>query len=382
MLRCSGGTMNRIHVSEPILLGREREYVLDCLDRAELSGNGQYVLRFEEAFAALCGTRHAVACCNGTAALHMALLALNVQPGDRIIVPALTYIATANAVRYCGAEPVFCDVLPDTWCIDPVGVKALLLADSRIVGIIPVHLYGVPADMDALRKLALARHVWLLEDAAEAHGARVGGVRIGALGQAAAFSFFGNKLLTMGEGGAVTTSDDALVARVRAAGRQAQDPGHRYWHTAIGHNYRLGNVQAAIGLAQVEEYDRHAALRRIVWDWYERALEGSPFERQVVPVDAESANWMVAVLLPPNADPVAVMRYMGDGCGIETRPVFQPIPLMPPYREGAAPTPVAEDIAARGICLPTHGRLTQDDVAAIVLALNKATRASILKGRL
>jgi perosamine synthetase len=206
--------MKRISVAEPKLAGNERKYVLDCLDTNWISSNGKYIGAFEEAFASFCGVKHAVAANNGTTALHLALVALGLEPGDEVIIPTVTYIATANAVRYCGATPVLVDVCADTMNIDPKAIEAKIT--PRTKGIIPVHLYGHPADMGSISAIARKHGLWVLEDAAEAHGAEVNGKRVGGLGECATFSFFGNKIVTTGEGGMVTTDDDELADKAAA----------------------------------------------------------------------------------------------------------------------------------------------------------------------
>ncbi|MGB8511125.1 MAG: DegT/DnrJ/EryC1/StrS family aminotransferase, partial [Pyrinomonadaceae bacterium] len=223
-----------IPVAAPVLAGREKEYVADCMESGWISSSGKYVELFEAAFAKFCGVRHAVACCNGTVALHLALVALGVAPNDEVIVPTLTFVATANAVTYCGARPVFVDSEPETWNLDPAQVEAKIT--SRTKGIIAVHLYGQPAEMDALRAVARRHGLFLLEDAAEAHGALYKGRPAGSLGDVAAFSFYGNKIIATGEGGMVTTDDDALAARVRLLRGQGMDTERRYWFPVVGYN--------------------------------------------------------------------------------------------------------------------------------------------------
>ena len=240
--------MNRIFVAQPKMAGNERMYVLDCLDTNWISSNGKYIAAFEEAFAKYCGAKHAIAANNGTTALHLALVALDLKPGDEVIIPTVTYIATANAVRYCGATPVLVDVCADTMNINPADIERKITPKTR--GIIPVHLYGHPADMDAVNRIATKHGLWVVEDAAEAHGAEVNGKKVGTLGTCATFSFFGNKIITTGEGGMVTTDDDELAAKLRLYRGQGMDPNRRYWFPVVGFNYRMTNIQAAIGLAQ------------------------------------------------------------------------------------------------------------------------------------
>jgi perosamine synthetase len=354
-------------VAEPALVGNEEVYVLECLRTSWISSNGRFIEEFERGFAAFCGTRHAVACSTGTAALHLALLALGVGPGDEVIVPALTFVATANAVQYCGGVPVFVDSDPETFNLDPARVAGLLTPRTR--GIIAVHLYGNPVDGLSLRSIARDHRLFLLEDAAEAHGARLGDLRAGALGDAATFSFYGNKLLTTGEGGMVTTDDDALASRVRLLRGQGMDLQRRYWFPVVGFNYRMTNIAAAIGLAQLEMADWHLERRSEVACWYRERLSGIAWCRmqQTIP-GATSVHWMNSLVLKKGA-PVS-RDDLGSSlakAGIETRPFFIPIHELPPYRTFAAGTvaPVAEDLGRSGLSLPTSALLTEEEVDAV-----------------
>ena len=364
--------MTRISVAQPRLAGNERKYVLDCLDTSWISSNGKYIGAFEEAFARFCGVKHAISANNGTTALHLALVGLDLQPGDEVIIPTVTYIATANAVRYCGGTPVLADCTPGTMNLDPNDIERRIT--SRTKGIIPVHLYGHPADMNAINEIARRRGLWVLEDAAEAHGAEVSGRKVGSLGRCAIFSFFGNKIVTTGEGGMITTDDDALAARLRLFRGQGMDPARRYWFPVVGYNYRMTNIQAALGLAQMETIDTALSDRQRLAGWYEAALR--PLATQLVlPAQEEWAHqvfWMYTVYLRNGTakERDSVMRRL-DAAGIETRPVFYPMHILPPYLQDAA-FPVADTWAQRGINLPTHQDLTEADVRRIAAALTDA----------
>lgn len=364
--------MDRIMVAQPKMVGNERKYVLDCLDTNWISSNGKYIGAFESAFAAFCGVRHAVAANNGTTALHLALVALGLQPGDEVIVPTVTYIATANAVTYCGAKPVFVDVSPDTLNIDPVAIRGKI--SPRTKGIIAVHLYGHPANMDAINAIARDSNLWVVEDAAEAHGAEMNGKKVGGLAHCAIFSFFGNKIITTGEGGMITTDDDALADRLRLFRGQGMDPKRRYWFPVVGYNYRMTNIQAAIGLAQLEGVTTALAERESLAGWYAEALSNLT-DRILLPVQEEGAKhvfWMYTIFLRSGGERErdAVMQCL-DGLGIETRPVFYPMHVLPPYQEDTA-YPVADLWAQRGINLPTHQGLVPADIKRIAAALDIA----------
>lgn len=366
----------RIPVAAPVLDGRESEYVLECLTTTWISSSGRFIGEFENAFAAFCGVKHAVTTNNGTTALHLALVALGLQPGDEVIVPSLTYIASANVVRYCNAKPVFVDNDVDTFNLNVEDVAAKIT--PRTKGIMPVHLYGHPADLDPLLKLAERHGLFVLEDAAEAVGAKYKGRRIGGHGTCATFSFFGNKIITTGEGGMVTTNDDQLAARLRLFRGQGVDPERRYWFPVIGYNYRMTNIAAAIGLAQLERIDVHLHARKIIADGYNRRLAHLS-DRIALPKTkawAEHAYWMYTILL---RDTVAkhrdqVMQEL-DELGIETRPAFYPMHVLPPYRDAShGAFPQAELCGSRGINLPTHGRLTEHDLDRIAAALESSIR--------
>lgn len=366
--------MKRISVSQPTLAGNERNYVLDCLDTNWISSNGKYIAKFEEAFAGFCGVEHAVATNNGTTALHLALVALDLQPGDEVIVPTVTYIATANAVRYCGATPVFVDVCADTLNIDPNEIVKKIRSKTR--GIIPVHLYGHPAEMGAINEIARQHGLWVLEDAAEAHGAEVHGQRVGGLGRCAIFSFYGNKIVTTGEGGMVTTNDDELAAKLRLFRGQGMDPNRRYWFPVVGYNYRMTNIQAAIGLAQIESVDLALSDRKQIAKWYDDLL-CSHQDDIVLPVQhswAKHVYWMYNILLREGGEGrrEKVMLQL-DKMGIETRPTFFPMHVLPPYREEGH-FPIADLWASRGINLPTYRDLTEADVERVCSCLLQAMR--------
>ena len=256
-----------IPVFAPWLSENVRRYVLDCVDSGWISSLGQYVGRFERDFATFCEARHAVATSNGTTALHLCLATLEIGPGDEVLVPDLTFVSTANVVRYTGATPVLVDSEPRTWGMDPADARRKITPRTR--AIIPVHLYGHPVDMDPLLALAAEHGLDIVEDAAEAHGARYKGQRVGALGRIGAFSFYGNKIITTGEGGMVVTNDPKLAERAAFLRDHAMDPRRRYYHPEIGFNYRMTNIQAAIGCAQLEQADAILARRKVIAGAYD-----------------------------------------------------------------------------------------------------------------
>ncbi len=364
--------MSRISVAQPKLADNVRTYVLDCIDSNWISSNGKYIGAFEKSFAAFCGVKHAIATNNGTTALHLALVCLDLQPGDEVIIPTVTYIATANAVHYCGATPVLVDCLADSMNIDAAAIEGRITPKTR--GIIAVHLYGQPADMEAINAIAERHGLWVVEDAAEAHGAEVGSRRVGSLGTCATFSFFGNKIVTTGEGGMVTTDDDALADKLRLHRGQGMDPSRRYWFPVVGYNYRMTNIQAAIGLGQMETVDEALAFRARLAGWYNEALRDLT-NRIVLPTQAPNTKhvyWMYTIFLREGGEQQRdeIMRQL-DVAGIETRPVFYPMHVMPPYAEETT-YPIADTWSPRGINLPTHQDLTREDVGRIAASLKSA----------
>jgi perosamine synthetase len=356
-----------IPVAQPFISGNEAKYVSDCLETGWISSIGRYVSEFESVFAKFCDTGFAATCNNGTSALHLALLAMGLGHGDEVLVPTLTYVATANAVRYCGATPVFVDSDPATMNLDPSDVEHRITDKTR--GIVAVHLYGHPAAMAQIVAIARRYGLWVVEDAAEAHGARCDGRPTGSLGDVATFSFFGNKIVTTGEGGMVTTDDAAIDERVRLLRGQGMDPARRYWFPIVGFNYRMTNIQAALGLAQLEMIDTQLTRRREIARWY-----GEELTRLRVPARlpaheqwAEPVNWLYTIVLE-HGDEATRDRLMAAlaADGVETRPVFYPVHTLPPYGGRRGEFPVAERLAALGLSLPTHAALTRDDVAYVV----------------
>ncbi|MUT68733.1 DegT/DnrJ/EryC1/StrS aminotransferase family protein [Paenibacillus sp. NEAU-GSW1] len=354
-------------VAVPVFNGNEKKYVMDCIDSTWISSTGKYITAFEEAFAAFCGARYAVSCSNGTTALHLALLANGVGSGDEVIVPTLTFIATANAVVYCGAKPVFADCEPDTWNMNLEHLESLITPKTK--GIIPVHLYGHPADMDAVNALAAKHGLFVIEDAAEALGAEYKGRRTGSLSGCATFSLFGNKIITTGEGGMITTDDEQLAAKMRTLRGQGIDPVRKYWFPVIGYNYRLTNLQAAVGLAQLENIDWHVGERVRVASLYESMLRDESGLTLPVQKDwAKNVYWMFSIVLNGYDEPQRnQFMAMLKQDGIETRPFFYPMHVLPPYEglQSHEEFPVANRIASQGLNVPTYGGLSEADIQYI-----------------
>lgn len=355
-----------VAVSQPVFGGNEERYVLECLRSGRIT-QGAWVERFEREFAAYIGTQYAVAVSSGTTALHLALVALGIGKGDEVIIPALTFIATANAVAYTGATPVAVDVDPLTWCISPESVKGAIT--PRTKAIIPVHLYGVPANMWRLMDIAKEHYLFVVEDAAEAIGAKFDDMMIGSIGAAGCFSFYGSKTITTGEGGMVTTNDPTLYKQLRLLRGQGMSD-RRYWHDVVGYNYRMTDLQAALGVAQLEQVDRFILDRLAILGYYKVHLRDKPVEFQETTFGDLVGGWAVAINLRYDVHKAHIFERLAEQ-GIETRPIFYPVNQMPMYVNDK-PLEVANRIARRGIVLPTHAALTDNDVAYVCEKLVEA----------
>jgi len=355
-----------IHIASPVFNGNEKKYIDDCIDSGWISSVGSYINKFEKKFASFIGVKHAVSCSNGTVALHIPLLAYGIKPGDEVIVPTFTYIATANAVRYCGATPIFVDSEPRTWNLDVNKIEEKITKKTK--GIIVVHIYGHPVDMDPIMKIAKKYKLFVIEDAAEAHGAKYKGKLVGGIGHVGTFSFFGNKIITTGEGGMVVTNDDKLAAKMRILKGQGMDPKRRYWFIEVGYNYRMTNIQAAIGLAQLEKVKWHMSMRQKIAKLYYKYLTplSQYIDLPIVEKWGTHSFWMFSIFLKDNLK-ISRDEFMKQllGKGVETRPFFYPMHVMPPYLNKKIKFPVAEKVAERGLNIPTHALLTEDDIKYI-----------------
>jgi len=360
-----------IPVCEPSLNGNELRYVTRCIETNWISSVGKYIPEFEEAFSRCCDASYGVACANGTVALHLALATLGIGPGDEVIIPTFTMVATANAVSYTGATPVLVDSEPKTWNMDVGQVESKVTPRTKAV--IPVHTYGHPVDMDPLREIAERHGLYVVEDAAEAHGARYKGKRAGSLGHVAAFSFYGNKILTTGEGGMLTTDDPEIAKVARKLRDHAFSEDRHFWHKYMGFNYRMTNLQAAVGLAQTERFEELVGAKRENARYYTRLLkevEGitSPPEEEW----AENVFWMYGVLVE---DGFGIsrdeLRRRLAKRGIETRTFFIPMHVQPVYYEmfKGQRYPVAENLCRRGFYLPSAVSLRRREIEFVVKSI-------------
>ena len=359
----------------PYLAGKEWEYLKECLDTNWVSSIGPFVDRFERDMATYVNAKHGIAVVTGTAALHVALLAADVGPDDEVLVPSLTFVATANAIRYCGAWPVFMDSDAKTWTMDATKTSEFLARECelrrgalvnratgrRVKAMLPVHLYGHPADLDAFLDLAKRYPLALIEDATESLGSRYKGRRVGVSGLAGCLSFNGNKIITTGGGGMVVTNDDQTARRLRSLTTQSRADLAEWIHDAVGFNYRLTNLQAALGVAQLEQLDRFVEAKRATAEAYTQALAGLPgVEVCTEQPWAVSNFWMYSILLDPAIWGSA--RKVIDAASaarIQCRPLFYPIHRQPPYQSCPAyRVEVADRLHARGLSLPCSVGIT------------------------
>ncbi len=364
-----------IPVNEPKLGLKESEYVLDCLNSGWISSAGKYIENFEKNWAEYCSMPYGIAVCNGTVALEGAIACLDLKPGDEVIMPSFTIISCALAVVEAGAIPVLVDSDPETWCMDVSQVEAKITKRTRAV--MPVHIYGHPVDMDPLIALAKKYALVIVEDAAEAHGAEYKGRKCGGFGEISCFSFYANKIITTGEGGMVLTRDPKLAEKLRAIRNLCFVPSRRFYHTELGHNYRLTNIQAAIGLAQLEQIDEHLQHKQWMAKAYKQRLgETAQLQLPVEKPWAKNVYWMYGMILNENTGmDASEFGIRMKNSGVETRPFFlgmheQPVLKQRGLFQGES-YPVAERIARQGFYLPSGLTLTESQVDQVCDAVKK-----------
>jgi perosamine synthetase len=349
-------------VYQPFLSGNEKKYVVECLESSWISSKGKFVNLFEAKFNEFIGSAFSTTVSNGTVALHLALLALDIKEGDEIIVPTFTYIASVNAIKYCGAIPVFVDSLESNWQIDPADVKRKITSKTK--AILCVHLYGHACDMDALTKIAQENSLYLVEDCAEALGTKYKNKFVGTFGDVATFSFYGNKTVTTGEGGMVSTNDEKLYNKLIHLKGQGSDKNKEYWHDIIGYNYRMTNIAAAIGLAQLERAHEIIERKRAVAALYKKKLDRHGIIFHQEDENVFHSYWMCSILINNKNDRDGLRAHLANN-GVETRPLFYPIHTMPMYELKDVKFKVADNISSRGINLPSYPSLSDGDVEFI-----------------
>lgn len=352
----------KIPIYQPWLGGNEKKYVNDCIDTNWISSKGKYIHQFEEKFAEYLGIKYATGISNGTTALHLALETLGVGNGDEVIVPTFTYIASVSAILYTGAIPVFADSLATTWQIDPEDIKRKITPKTK--AIMPVHLYGHPCEMEKICEIAKENKLFIVEDCAEAFGSKYKNKYVGTFGDISTFSFYGNKTITTGEGGMLITNDFDLYEKAYHLKMHGVSKDIEYWHDVIGYNYRMTNICAAIGLAQLEKADEHIKLKRELAEKYNKLLSGLPILPHKESENTLHTYWMYSILVKDEGTRNALREFLKLE-GIETRPTFHPVHTMPMFSELKGSFPVAEDIALRGINLPSWPNMPSEYIEYI-----------------
>jgi len=368
-----------IPVSKPTIGERELEYVTECLKTGWISSSGRFVKEFEDGFSSYCGARQGISTTSGTTALQLALASLKIGKGDEVIVPSFTMIATIAAVVHAGAKPVFVDSEPETWNIDPAKIEDIVT--SRTKAIMPVHLFGHPCDMDPIMKTAEKHGLRVIEDAAEAHGAEYRGKRVGSVGDVGCFSFYANKIVTTGEGGMLVTNNEAVAERARSLKNLMFDKERTFIHSEAGFNYRMTNIQAAIGLAQFERIEETIEAKRRNARLYNSLL--ADVQGITAPKEmswAKNVYWMYAVLVEDGFGASRDNLRKGlESRGIETRLLFAPAHMQPFLSDpglSAKDYPVAEMLYKKGLYLPSAASLTRDEIEEVCNAIKDIQKSS------
>lgn len=355
----------KLAITQPWLNGNELEYLLDAFLSTWISSTGKYVTEFEEKFSSYCGVKYGVATSNGTTALHLALVALGISEGDEVIVPDITFAATINAVLYTGAKPVIVDIEEDGWCMDPDEVEKAITNKTK--AIIPVHIYGQPCNMARIMSIAKKNRLYVIEDCAEAHGAAYAGKKVGSFGDISCFSFFGNKVITTGEGGMCITDDLELQKKMRLYRDHGMSRERRYYHEVVGFNYRMTNLQAAIGVAQLENIEFTLKWREKLENAYRKKLYDIPginIQKNNLP-ERKKIAWLVTVWVCSEKIRNACMKAMIDA-NIDARPFFIPLSEMELYKQYVFSNKVSTKISRLGFNLPTSYLIGEEEIHRIV----------------
>jgi perosamine synthetase len=364
-----------IPVNQPLLNGREKELLMECIDTGWISADGPFIAEFERRFASFIGVEHGMAVCNGTAALETALFAAGIGQGDEVIMPSFTIISCALAAIRLGAVPVLVDAEPETWNMDVSRIEERITPRTR--AIMPVHIYGHPVDMDPVMAIARKHGLMVVEDAAEVHGAAYKGRKCGSIGKVSAFSFYANKIVTTGEGGIVLTADPQMAERARSYRNLCFRPEKRFYHTELGYNFRMTNLQAALGVAQMERIEEFIGIKRRLGAYYREKLSGlDGVKCQVEKPWATTVYWMYCIELDARLGLTAadMMARLGQK-GIGTRPFFLGLHEQPALHAlglfKGERHPVTERIARQGLYLPSGLTLTELQVDEVVAAVRE-----------
>ncbi|MEO8087103.1 MAG: DegT/DnrJ/EryC1/StrS family aminotransferase [Bacteroidota bacterium] len=362
----------KIAITRPSITQLEIDYVNDAISNGWGERCYDYIKRFENEFAGYLGSKHALATSSCTGAIHLALMALGVKAGDEVIIPDITWIASVEPVLYIGAKPVFVDVLPDSWCIDPKKIEAAITPKTK--AIVVVHLYGNMAEMDEILAIAKKHGLKILEDAAEALGSTYYQKKAGSIGDAGVFSFHGTKTVSTGEGGMMVTSDDSVIERARILNDHGRDPkvGKTFWMAEYGYKYKISNLQAAMGCAQIERVEELVEKKRKIFSWYKDLFsDTNKFQLNPEPEYIRNSVWMPTVIFNHdiNIDRDGLMSYLKEN-GIDSRPFFYPLTSLPLFEEKKENI-VSYDLYGRGINLPSHPGLEFEDIEIVYQAVIK-----------
>jgi len=355
----------KIPIAEPDIGENELKNVIEAVRSGWVSSKGPFIEEFEKKFSNYIGVKYGIAASNGTLALHLALTSLNIGRKDEVIVPALTFASVANAVLYTGAKPVFVDSHPNYWCINPSKLEEKIT--KRTKAIIPVHLYGNPCNMNSTMKIAEDYNLYVIEDCAEALGAKYKDRKVGTFGNIACFSFYGNKIITTGEGGMCLTNDEDLAQKMKVFRDHGMDIKRRYWHEVVGFNYRITNLQAALGVAQLEKINKFIEKKRRnakIYDSFLKNVQGVVLHPEMP--WAKNVYWLYSILIDSESYGISrdeLMNKLAENC-VETRRFFYPIHFMPPYKKYAVNCdfPITEKLSSNGINLPSSVKLTEKKI--------------------
>ncbi len=370
--------LRSIPILSPSLTGNELKYLTDCISTNWISSKGKYVGEFENIFEKLHPNYYAIAVSNGTTALHLALKALGITAGDEVIVPDLTFAATINAVLYCNAHPVLCEIDKNTWCIDENSISSLISPNTK--AIIPVHLYGYPANMNEILKIANSKNLLVIEDCAEAIGSKIQNKRVGTYGDCSTFSFFGNKTITTGEGGMVLFKDKRSYERGKLLRDHGMSKTKKYWHEIVGFNYRMTNLQAAVGVAQMECFEKIIQSKQKIFEFYDKNLENleGVFKLPVTSADIFNSSWLYTLILDSCINREKLINELNQ-LGIESRPSFCSLSDMPPYKKLRKSLNLENSkmLSKHGISLPSSTSLNKIQLKFIVQTFSKVLKNNL-----
>ena len=364
-------TTEKISITKPSISSLEIEYVNDAITNGWGSKCYDYIYRFEKEFASYQAISNAIATSSCTGAIHLALMALGIKAGDEVIVPDITWIASVEPILYIGATPVFIDILPDTWCIDPLKIEAAITAKTK--AILPVHVYGNLCDMDAILSIAKKHNLVVLEDAAEGLGSEYKGRKAGSMGDAGVFSFHGTKTISTGEGGMIVTNNTTVAERARILNDHGRDPkdGKTFWMKEYGYKYKMSNLQAAMGCAQIERAEELVNKKRDIFKWYQHHLSGVPCILNPELPQTKNSYWMPTAIFDRSIpfDREQFFKHLKEN-NIDSRPFFYPLTSLPMFTKKTE-NKVAYEIFERGINMPSHHGLNEEDIKYICDTIKK-----------